>query len=78
MMQSMTAQLLQKNAWDLLKETKIGMFLADIVGHIKKNLAAVPFLDTVGSICQLPLTGPIHKYRSSGRFCHYGRDHVKW
>jgi hypothetical protein len=41
---------------DVLKGTKIGVFLANIVGHMKKNLAAVPFLDTVGSICQLILT----------------------
>jgi hypothetical protein len=55
-MRALTARLLHEKSVDVLKGTKIGVFLADIVGHVKKNLAAVPFLETVGSICQLVLT----------------------
>jgi Ankyrin repeats (3 copies) len=55
-MRALTARLLHEKSVDVLKGTKIGVFLADLVGHVKKNLAAVPFLETVGSICQLVLT----------------------
>jgi hypothetical protein len=55
-LQSKMLRLLHEKPCDALKGTNIGVFLANIVGHVKKNFAVVPFLDTVGSICQLILT----------------------
>jgi ankyrin repeat protein len=55
-MRSMTGRLLRETSYDVLRETKIGVILANIVGCVKRNLAVVPLLDTVGSICQLILT----------------------
>ena len=43
------------NGCNILKETKLGFFIASAVEWAKKNFAVVPFIDTVGSIFQVIL-----------------------
>jgi hypothetical protein len=45
--------LLQDNWIDILKTVKIGLFIASSINWGKKNIAIVPFIDTIGSILQI-------------------------
>jgi ankyrin repeat protein len=53
---STTRRVLHEKTCDVIKDAEIGAFLADIIECVKKTLAVVPFLDIVGSTCQLILT----------------------
>jgi hypothetical protein len=54
--QAITDQLLQDRGTEGIRRTKIGVFLADILGWVTRNLSVIPFLDTAGCLCRLLLT----------------------
>jgi serine/threonine protein kinase len=65
-MRSFTARLLHEKGIDFVKGTKIGVIVSDFVGWVTRNAAVIPFLDTMGSICQLLLTLKTERDRYMG------------
>jgi hypothetical protein len=53
---SFAARTIREKGCNVLKETKLGVFIGNAVQWSKKNLAIVPFIDTVGSVFQLIVT----------------------
>ena len=54
-MRAFCARTISEKGYGILKETKIGFFIASALVCAKKNLADIPFVDTVGSIFQMIL-----------------------
>ena len=52
-MRAFCARTISENGYSIFKETKVGFFIANAVKWSKKNLACIPFVDTVGSVFQV-------------------------
>jgi hypothetical protein len=55
-LRSYTARTIREKGCNVLEETRLGFFIGNAVQWAKKNLAVVPFVDTVGSVFQLVVT----------------------
>ena len=52
-MRAFTARTIRDKGCNVFRETKLGFLVASAVEWSKHNLAAVPFIDTIGSVFQL-------------------------
>ncbi len=52
-MRAFCARTISEHGYNIFKETKVGFFIANAVQWSKKNLAFIPFVDTVGSVFQV-------------------------
>ena len=55
-LRSFTARTIREQGCNVLQETHLGFFIGNAVAWVKKNLAVVPFIDSVGSVFQLVVT----------------------
>ena len=55
-MRAFCAKTISEHGYNIFKETKVGFFIERAVEWSKKNLAFIPFVDTIGSIFQVIVT----------------------
>ena len=55
-LRTFAAQAIHETGCKVLKETKLGYLIGSAVAWSKNNIAAIPFVDTIGSIFQLIVT----------------------
>ena len=55
-MRSFASRTIHETGCNVLKETKLGFLVGSAVEWSKKNIAAIPFVDTIGSLFQLIVT----------------------
>jgi hypothetical protein len=52
-MRAFCAKTISEHGYNIFKETKVGFFIERAVEWSKKNLACIPFVDTIGSVFQV-------------------------
>ena len=55
-MRAFCAKTISEHGYNIFKETKVGFFVERAVEWSKKNLAFIPFVDTIGSVFQVIVT----------------------
>ena len=55
-MRAFCARTISEHGYNIFKETKVGFFIERAVEWSKKNLAFIPFVDTIGSVFQVIVT----------------------
>lgn len=55
-LRSFIARTIRETGCNVLQDTQLGFFIGNAVTWAKKNLAVIPFIDSVGSVFQLIVT----------------------